>query len=88
MGFPKGRIKVKPGAIKAFLSENDISADCLSGGLYLDKDRLNYLLTAKTIDSIDAKMLTRFCYEKNIDNILEFKSLKQRWSVIEAARAW
>ena len=76
------------GAIKAFLSKHHISEDCLCGGLYLDKDRLEYILSTDSVDLIDAKMLTRFCYEKNIDGILEFASPLQRWFVIQEARVW
>lgn len=88
MGFSEQRIKVKPGAIKAFLEKHGISEDCLAGGLYLDKDRLDYILTTDSVDLIDAKMLTKFCYEENIDEILEFSSHLQKRFVIMEARAW
>ena len=88
MGFSEQRIKVKPGAIKAFLENHGISEDCLAGGLYLDKDRLAYILTTDSVDIIDAKMLTKFCYEENIDEVFEFSSDMQRRSVILEARAW
>ena len=88
MELSETRIKVKAGAIKAFLSENDISEDCLAGGLYLDEERLKYILTTDSVDLIDAKMLTKFCYEENIDEILEFSSDMQRRVVILEARAW
>lgn len=88
MRFPEKKVKVKKGAIKEFLSEKNISESCLSGGLYLDEDRLRYILTTNSVDLIDAKMLTRFCGEKNIDSILEFASPLQRRFVIQEARAW
>ena len=88
MKISEERVKVKPGAIKKFLEDNDISESCLSGGLYLDEERLNFILTTDSVDLIDAKMLTRFCYEKNIDDILEFENDYQRRRVFKAARAW
>jgi hypothetical protein len=88
MGHSEQRIKVRPGAIRAFLSKHGISEDCLCGGLYLDEDRLNYILTTDSVDLIDAKMLTKFCYEENIDEVLEFSSDMQRRHVILEARAW
>lgn len=81
-------IKVKQGAIKKFLEENDIDESCLAGGLYLDEDRLNFILTTDKVDLIDAKVLTRFCDEENIDSILEFKNDLQKRFIILEARAW
>lgn len=81
-------VKVKPNAIIEFLDKRNISEIRLSGGLYLDKDRLNFILTTGAVNLVDAKMLTRFCYEQNIDSVLEFTSHRQKRFVIKAARAW
>lgn len=88
MGRIEQWVKVKPGAIKKFLEEHDISESCLSGGLYLDEERLNFILTTDKVDLIDAKMLTRFCYRKNINGILEFADERQKRYVFKQARAW
>lgn len=82
------RVKVRPGSIKNFLKNHGISESCLAGGLYLNEERLKFILNTDSVDMIDAKMLTRFCYEKHIDSILEFNSPIQRRQVIMEARAW